>query len=122
MRMNQERLRAFDWSPSSLARLVPCSCSACVWKRVVGPVVDCPSEGTEFSPGVVLGFAPDWSVFLFLSGLRSELPHPPLPLPPWPLPLPLDLPLPLSLSALPLPLPLPLPFWDLSFAKWRCLW
>ena len=121
MRMKRERLRALDWSPSSLARLVPCSCSACVWERVVGPPLDCPREGSEFPPGVVLGFPPDRSASLFLSGLRSGPQRPPLPLPPRPLQLPLDLPLPLSLSALPLPLPLPLLFSVLRFAKRCCL-
>ena len=72
MRMKRERLRALDWSPSSLARLVPCSCWACVWERVVGPVFGCPPEGSDFPPGVVSGFPLDWSAFLSLSGLRSE--------------------------------------------------
>ena len=116
------RLREFDWSPSSSAPLVPCSCWACVWERVVAPVFGCPPEGSEFPAGVGLGFPQDWSAFLSLSGSRSEPPRPSLPLPPWPLPWPLDLPLPLSLSALPLPLPLPLPFSVLSFAERRCLW
>ena len=122
MRMKRERLREFYWSPFSLARLVPCSCWAWVWERVVGPVFDCPPEGSEFPPALVLGFPLDQFPFLSLSGLRSEPPRPPMPLPLGPLPLPLDVPLPLSLSALPLPLPLPLPFLVLSFAERRCLW
>ena len=122
MRMKRERFRALDWSPSSLASLVPCSCWACVWERAVGPVFDCPPEGSESPPGVVLGFPPDGFAFLSLSGLRSEPRRPPLPVPPWPLPLPLDLPWPLSLLALPLPLPLPLALSLLSFAEGRCLW
>ena len=121
IRMKRDRLRALDWSPSLFARLVPSSCWACVWERVVGPRFDCPPEGSEFPLGVGLGFPPDLSAFLSLSSLRSKPPHPPLPFS-WPLPRPLDLPLPLSWSVLPLPLPLPLPFALSSFAERRCLW
>ena len=63
MRMKREHLRALYWFPSSLAHLVPCSCWACVWEQVVGPVFGCPLEGPEFPPGVVLGFT--------LTGSRS---------------------------------------------------
>ena len=121
LRMKRERLRALDGSPFSLARLVPCSCLACVWERAVGPGFGCTPKGSDFPPGVGLGFPPDLFAFLSLAGLRSEPPRPPLPFS-WPLPRPLDLPLPLSWSAFPLPLPLPLPFSLLSFAERRCLW
>ena len=114
MRMKRERLQALDWSPSSLARLFPCSCWPCVWERVLGPVLGCPPEGSRLPPGVGLGFPPDGFAFLSLSGLRSPVPRQLLPLPPWPLPFPLDLPWPLSLLALPL-------FSVLSFADRRCL-
>ena len=122
VRMKRERLRALDLSPSSSARLVPCSCWPCVWERVVGPVLGCPHDGSGLPPGVGFGFLPDGFAFLSLSGLRLPPPLPPLPLPPCPLPLPLDLPWPLSLLALPLPPPLPLAFSVLSFADRRCLW
>ena len=68
MRMKRERLRALDWSPSSLARLVPYSCWACVLERVLGPVIGCPPEGSGFPPGVGLGFPPYGFAFLFFSG------------------------------------------------------
>ena len=122
MRVKRERLRALDWSPSLLARLVPCSCWPCFWERVVGPLLGCPEEGSGFPPGVGFGFPPDGFAFLSLSGLRSPPPRPPLPLTPWPLPFPLDLPWPLSLLALPLPPPLPLAFFVLNFADRLCLW
>ena len=86
-------------------RLVPIFGSTLGPLFLVGPVFGCPPDGSEFPPGVILGFPPDLSAFLSLSGLRSEPPCPPLPLPPWPLPLPLYLPWPLSLLALPLSLP-----------------
>ena len=117
MCMKRECLRALDWSPSSLARLVPCSCWTYVLEWLVGPVFGCPPEGSEFPPGVVLGFLPEWFASFSLSGLRSENHRPPLPLPPWPLPWPLDLHLPLSLSALSLPLLLLLPFLVLSWSS-----
>ena len=79
MRMKRERLSALDWSPSSLARLLPCSCWPCVWERVVGPVLGCPPEGSGFPPGVEFGFPLDGFAFLSLSGLRSPPPCPPLP-------------------------------------------
>ena len=122
MRMKRERLRALDWSPSSLARFLLCSCWPCVWERVVSPVLGCPPEGSGFPPGVEFGFPLDRFAFLSLSGLRSPPHRPPLPLPPWPLPFSLDLHWELSLFALPLPPPLPLAFSVLSFADRRCSW
>ena len=64
MRIKRERLRALDWSPSLLARLVPCCCWPCVSERVVLPGLGCPQEGSGFFPGVRFGSPPDRSAFL----------------------------------------------------------
>ena len=118
--MKREQLRALDWSQSSLARLVPCSCLACIWERVVGPGFGCQPESSEFPPGVGLGFPFDLSAFVFFSGLRSQPARQPLPFS-WPLPRIMNLPSPMTWSPLPLPLPLPMLFFFMSFAERRCL-
>ena len=122
MRMKRQHFRSLDWSPSSLARLVPCSCLPCVWEWVVGPVLGCSPEGPGFPPGVGFRFPPDGFAFLSLSGLRSPPPRRALPLPLWPLPFPLDLSWRLSLLEVPFQPPLPLAFSVLSFSDRRCLW
>ena len=50
MRMKRERLRALDWSPSSLARLVPCSCWPCPLGTGRRSRVGLPTRGIRVPP------------------------------------------------------------------------